>query len=458
MIPGERLRRHGVGAERSARRDPAGVGLTATVAARFQGRPAAAALVVVRERYPVPRRHLRRQPAGDDLPRLGLTSLDRPIDRVVPVRRIARELVGEDPVHHRGVGPGAHVGEEPQPVALDRPAEAGARIPVGAQGRRLGDAKRPQFVVHVVRRGPVARGAVEGGAAEQVAARLRHDVDAGPAGLGLAEAAGDQHLHLIGVGDVVGDVGDAAAAERCRHHQAVGHQPALAAGAAMSGEEHHARRHRRGGGARSGDAADIQRRHRGQRRAVASRRRQRVQRLVVQHHFAPHRLRVDDRRLAGHRHGFFKGADAQLGVHDDHAGPRDVEALPLDGREPGQRKRQHVAAGRQIGDAVLSGPVADDGAALLDERRAGSLDRDSRKHRRGRVADHARDRRLGEHRTGQRQDPRERDHNVQDAAHSEPPQPGGIERCGREATIRPRGTRGATRIGIRDPTSTGVAR
>src|SRR4029453_15967049 len=49
--------------------------------------------------------------------------------------------------------------------------------------------------------------------------------------------------------------------------------------------------------------------------AVAARRGQRAQHFVVQDHFSPHRLGVDQGRLSCHGDGFFNGADPELDVH-----------------------------------------------------------------------------------------------------------------------------------------------
>ena len=87
-------------------------------------------------------------------------------------------------------------------------------------------------------------------------------------------------------------------------------------------------------------------------------------------------------RLAGDGDRLFERADAHLGVDGrrERAGQRD--AVTLDGVEAGQRERDRVGAGPQLGDAVLPDAVGDGGADLLDDRRAGCLDGDARAARR----------------------------------------------------------------------------
>ena len=53
--------------------------------------------------------------------------------------------------------------------------------------------------------------------------------------------------------------------------------------------------------------------------------------------------------------------------------------------KPGEREGDRVDARAQIHEAVLAAAVRDDGASLLDERRALRLDRHARQHRAGGV-------------------------------------------------------------------------
>jgi hypothetical protein len=63
----------------------------------------------------------------------------------------------------------------------------------------------------------------------------------------------------------------------------------------------------------------------------------------------------------------------------------------------GQREGHRVGARRQIGDAVLPGPVADDGPAFFNEGRTRCLDGHTGQHRGGRVANDSGYRGLGVH-------------------------------------------------------------
>ena len=293
MITGERLGRHRVGAEGSPGRDPIAARLTAAIAAFFERRTAASALIVVRERHTVPWRDLRSQATRDDLPALGHARFNGLIERRIPMRGVAGEAIREDAIDNRRVGPATHVGEEPQAIPFNRTAHAVACIPVGPQGWRLRDPRRSQLVVDIVRRGPVTRRAVERRTAEVVAARLRHDVDARPSGLGFGKAARDQYLHFLSIRGVVCHVRDAAAAERRRYGEPIGHDAPFAAGATVCAEERHRRSGRRRGCVRTCDTTGVQCWNRCQRGAVAARRRERVEYLVVQHDFTSHRLRID---------------------------------------------------------------------------------------------------------------------------------------------------------------------
>jgi hypothetical protein len=81
--------------------------------------------------------------------------------------------------------------------------------------------------------------------------------------------------------------------------------------------------------------------------------------------------------LAGDRDGLFDGAHAHLGVDRRRERPGQLEALPLDGVEPGQGEGNRVGAAAQLLDSVLPRTVTDHGPHLLDERRARCLDRDA---------------------------------------------------------------------------------
>ena len=91
----------------------------------------------------------------------------------------------------------------------------------------------------------------------------------------------------------------------------------------------------------------------------------------------------------------FDSSDSQFGVDRRHASAGQLDALALDRGESGEHERQAVAAGFQIDDAVLAAPIRDDGARLLDERRARRFDVHAGQDGAGRIADDAGDGWLG---------------------------------------------------------------
>ena len=68
-------------------------------------------------------------------------------------------------------------------------------------------------------------------------------------------------------------------------------------------------------------------------------------------------LDVDERRFAGDRDRLGDVANPEVGVHRGHERPGQLDAFPLDGIEPGQRKRHGVGAGTKVHDLVLPGRV-----------------------------------------------------------------------------------------------------
>ena len=90
----------------------------------------------------------------------------------------------------------------------------------------------------------------------------------------------------------------------------------------------------------------------------------------------------------------FERADAHLDVDGCGQRPGEDDPLAPDGVEPLEREGERVGARRQADDPVSSGAVADRGAALLDQDRAGGFDGDARQHGAGWIPDHAGDRGL----------------------------------------------------------------
>ena len=191
----------------------------------------------------------------------------------------------------------------------------------------------------------------------------------------------------------------------------------------MRAEERHRRRRRRRRRTRPRYTASVQRRDRGDRRAVTTRGRHGVDRFVVQHDLASHRLGVDDGRFSSHGDRFLQRADAQLDVHRDHAGARHDQAFAFHAREARKREGQVIRARRHIRKAVLTGAVADDRPALFDQRRAARLDRDTGST----AADGSRTTPAivdwANSTAGSDKDPRERNDDGQNSTHHQPPQP-----------------------------------
>ena len=87
--------------------------------------------------------------------------------------------------------------------------------------------------------------------------------------------------------------------------------------------------------------------------------------------------------------------DAQVGVHGRHEIAGELETFALDGAETRELERDHVRPGSQIDNPILATAVADSCPHLLDQDRAGCVDRHAGQHGSGRVADDARNNRLG---------------------------------------------------------------
>ena len=136
----------------------------------------------------------------------------------------------------------------------------------------------------------------------------------------------------------------------------------------------------------------------------AARRRNGREHIAVEDGLHARALHVDDRRLAGDGDGLFEVADAQVAVHRRDEVATELDAVTLDGREPGQRERHHVRAGTQIDDSILARVVADNGADLLDQDGASGFDRHARQHGAGRVFDDPGDGGLRERRRREEQD------------------------------------------------------
>ena len=126
--------------------------------------------------------------------------------------------------------------------------------------------------------------------------------------------------------------------------------------------------------------------------------------FIREHPVLDRALHVNDRRLRGDGDRFFQGAHAHLGIHCGGELRRQIESVPLDRVEPGQRKRHRIRTRPQVDDSVQPLVVGHDVAHLLDECGAGRLDGHAGHHCAGRILDHARDAALRDsHRRDERQ-------------------------------------------------------
>jgi hypothetical protein len=88
-------------------------------------------------------------------------------------------------------------------------------------------------------------------------------------------------------------------------------------------------------------------------------------------------LHVDDRRRTGDGNGFLQGANRQLDIDGGGEVGSQLHTLPRDGVEAREAVGERVGAGPEIDDAVDAVLVRHRSADLLDEDRAGRLNRDS---------------------------------------------------------------------------------
>ena len=143
------------------------------------------------------------------------------------------------------------------------------------------------------------------------------------------------------------------------------------------------RRHER----RSGDDA-------GQSRDPA-RARDGLERLALELLLLLRALDVHDRRLTGHRDGFFHRADAHVAVHRRREVGGQHHLVATERLEATEREGHGVLAGPQIHDAIQPRAVGDGGAHLVDQCRARGFDGHTREHPTGRVAHNAGDAAAG---------------------------------------------------------------
>ena len=306
------------------------------------------------------------------------------VPRIGPDTRIRGVLVAVQ-VRHVLVGADRpHVAVEPDAVAEERAAEREVGVPVLDQHVLIDEPEAAQLVVEIAALRPLARDAAEVGAAERVAARLRHHVECRPAAIHFREPSGDRDLHFRGIRHVVLISRHPAAPDRRAHVHAVDLNVAFAAAAAARGEEVVG-----GRGARA-ETGSLDARHAGQVVAVAAGGGQRSHELVAQHLLpAGAGLHVHHRRRAGHGDGFLDAAHAHITVDGGDTAAAQLDTRSRNRRESLQRKRHGIGARAQIDDLILTTVIGHRRARFFDQRRTRRLNRDPRQHRARRVADDA---------------------------------------------------------------------
>ena len=323
------------------------------------------------------------------LPRQAQRVRLEPLVRVggpVEVRRVERcalRLVPVDAGEQPAVAPFAMRGEEPEAIALDRPAHRHAGV---VDFEQLAAALEPPIAE---RPGQVVAGEaplrVDAGEAarEEVAALLRNDVHEHAVRVALGgDAAGlhrdlldDRRVELVAEVARAGEVLDAHAVDlHARAGLAV--EPFADLRRVAAGHVGHA-----------GQA----RRQRNQHVVVLVADRENREGLLGHEQLASDVLGVDQRGLASHGDRLLDRADRHVGVHRRGEPRRQHDALAAEGGEPGQRERHRVGARAQVDDVVPAFGVADDDAHLFDERRTAGLDGHAGQHAAGGVAHRAGD-------------------------------------------------------------------
>ncbi len=215
------------------------------------------------------------------------------------------------------------------------------------------------------------------------------DVDGEAGRLQFSEASRRDHRYFGRVADVRHVVRGLVAARGVADVQAIDRQARLDAAAAVDRED---REHRAGV-----DVVVVRQHagHGGEQVAVAPDARQVAHGLVVERDLAPRALHVDDRRLAGDRHGFSNPADLQVRVDLDDAGSRQHDVVALQRGEPREGERDGVGARLQALDTVLPGAIGHRCPGLFNQHRAGRFNGDAGQDGAGRVPHGAGQGRLG---------------------------------------------------------------
>ena len=102
-------------------------------------------------------------------------------------------------------------------------------------------------------------------------------------------------------------------------------------------------------------------------------RRQPVNGLLGHRFSLRHALRVDERTLAGHRHGFSDGAHAEVGIHSRRKVRRQHDALAQQRVETWERERHGIRARAQVDNLEHALAVGNNRSDLLDKGGAGGF-------------------------------------------------------------------------------------
>src|SRR5439155_24301280 len=129
--------------------------------------------------------------------------------------------------------------EEPNPVRLDRPADAHVVVPQLQQCVRCGQTARPQILRVVAAHHSRGYAGEVYRTLDGVAAGLRHDAECRSSDFRLAQTAGGGHRHFGRVADVGHVARDAGAVERGSGHQAIDLQTAFVVASAGPAEHEH---------------------------------------------------------------------------------------------------------------------------------------------------------------------------------------------------------------------------
>jgi hypothetical protein len=107
---------------------------------------------------------------------------------------------------------------------------------------------------------------------------------------------------------------------------------------------------------------------------------QRLEQFFIEHGLTQRALHVHARRFSRHRDRLFERANDQLGVDRGDERARELDAFAPDSGEPRQREGDHVIAGPEVFNPVLTAAVGHDQPDLFNQRGARRFDRHPWQH------------------------------------------------------------------------------